>query len=54
MLIHGGPLSSSKDVKSDTSLSILKCFNINKMLENNVQYREKINVTVISVVDDSN
>lgn len=26
MLIHGGPSSSSKDVKTDTSLSIIKCF----------------------------
>lgn len=30
----------------------LKCFNINRMLENIVQYREEINI-VTSMVDDS-
>lgn len=31
----------------------LKCFNINRMLENIVQYREEINIIVTSMVDDS-
>lgn len=53
MFITNDP-TTTKTHSAQLHSDILKGFSINRMLENGVQYREKINLIVTSVVDVSN